>query len=350
MSVVPDRTSGPPYTATVLHRYADLLALEAEWRELYAAAGRPFTWQRHRWLRLSWELVWRSPLTRLRIILIRDRSGRLVMAAVFVIYFYRLVPTVEFLGSRTPQCDDVLWRPSPDTAIQAELLLDTLIRHRGGAPMLRVLRIRDDSPLRAAAIARGLRRQVKEELASPYLRLAGYPDYATYFAGLSHNIRVDHRRRLRRLAEMPGFTYTHDTGEAGREALRWSFDTKREWLVQGQHRAPWLESGLIDRFVAAFLDGEDDVPETWIATLRVGDRIVANAATFIERDVAIYFKIAHEPDYGKHSPGRTLTLNEIEYAFGRGLAEFDLGQGTVEWKRRLTTRERLVTSERIWLR
>lgn len=350
MSVTPATASGPPYTATVLRRFADLVALEAEWRELYAAAERPFTWQRHRWLRLSWELVWRSPLNRLRIILIRDRAGTLVMAGVFVLYFYRLVPTVEFLGSGTPQCDDVLWRPSTDTAAQAELLLDTLIRHRGGAPMLRVLRIRDDSPLRAAAIARGLRRQVKEELASPYVRLADYLDFETYFASLSHNIRVDHRRRLRRLSEMPGFSYTHDSGEAAREAMRWSFDTKREWLAKRQRRAPWLVSGLVDRFVAAFLDGEDDVPETWIATMRVGDHIVANASTFIERDVAIYFKIAHDPDYGKHSPGRTLTLNEIEHAFGRGMTEFDLGQGTVEWKRRLTGVERIVTSERIWLR
>lgn len=350
MPVATEAATGAPYTATVLHRYADFLALESEWRELYAAAERPFTWQRHRWLRLSWELVWRRPFNRLRVILIRDRAGRVVMAGAFVLYFYRLVPTIEFLGSGTPQCDDVLWRPAPDVAAQAALLLDTLVRHRGGAPMLRVLRIRDDSPLRAAAIARGLRRKVKEELAAPYVRLGDYPDFDTWFAGLSHNIRVDHRRRLRRLAEMPGFSYTHDAGEAAREAVRWSFDTKREWLARRRRRAPWLVSGLVDRFVAAFLDGEDDVPETWIATMRVGAHIVANSATFIERNVAIFSQIAHDPDYGKHSPGRTLTLNEIEHAFGRGITEFDLGQGTVEWKRRLTPHQRIVTSERIWLR
>lgn len=339
-----------PFTATVLRRYEDFLALEAEWRALFDAAERPSTYQRHRWLRLGWELAWRSPLNRLRVILIRDASGQLVMAGAFVIYFYRLVPTVAFLNSGTPQSEDVLWRPSPDTAAQAALLLDTLVGVSGLAPMLRVLRIRDDSPFKAAAISRGLRRTVKEKLASPYLRLGDHPDYESYFETLSHNIRVDHRRRLRRLDEMPGFAYRHETGEAAREALRWSFDTKREWLIKRGRSARWLTNGQIDRFLLAYLDGSDDVPETWVATFRVGDRIIASTISFIERDQVIFCKIAHDPDYGKHSPGRTLTLREIEQAYGRGLAEFDFGQGTVEWKRRLTNSERLVTSERIWLK
>lgn len=346
MSVAPN----PPYTATVLRRYEEFRALEPEWRQLFADAERPATWLRHRWLRVCWEQVWRRPFNRLRVILIRDAAGRLVMAGAFVLYFYRLIPTVEFLNSRTPQSEDVLWRPSPDTAAQAALLLETLIAHTGMAPMLRVLRIRDDSPLLAAAIARGLRRRVREKVGSPFIRLRDYADYDAWFAGLSHNIRVDHRRRLRRLGEMPGFTYTHDTGDAAREALRWSFDRKREWLVRRQRRAPWLTSGLVDRFTIAFLDADDDVPETWVATMRVGERIIASSTVYIERDTAFYSKIAHDPAFGKHSPGRTLTISEIQAVFARGLREFDLEQGTVEWKRRLTGAERVVTSERIWLR
>ncbi len=350
MSVVIEPASGAPYTATVLHRYADFLALEPEWRELHAAAERPLTWQRHRWLRLSWELVWRRPLNRLRIILIRDSVGRLVMAGAFVIYLYRLVPTVGFLGSGTPQADDVLRRSSPDTAAQAALLLETLIRHRGGAPMLRLPRIRADSPLRAATIARGLRRRVKDEVGAPYLRLADFPDYESYIASLSQSVRSDHRRRVRRLAEMPGYSFRYDTGEGARAALRWSFDTKREWLERRGSRAGWLTSGLIDRFLPAYLDGSDDVPETWVATMRVGDRIIANGLAFREGDLVIFSKVAHDPEYGKQSPGRTLTLNLIGEAYARGLAEFDLGHATVEWKRRLARRERTVTSERVWLR
>jgi len=350
MPIPQDTVATPPFTATVLRRHEDFLALEPEWRALFEASERPLTYQRHRWLRLCWELVWRRPWNRLRIILIRDSAGTLVMAGIFVIYFYRLVPTVEFLNSRMPQTEDLLWRPSPDTAAQAGLLLDTLAKSVGVAPMLRVLRLRDDSPLKAAVIARGLRRRIKEELASPYLPLSRHPDFESYFATLSHNIRVDHRRRLRRLGEMPGFSYRHDTGDTALEAMRWAFDTKREWLVQRQHTAKWLSSGLVDRFMTAYLDAADDVPETWFASLRIGDRIIASTICFIERDLVMFFKIAHDPDYGKQSPGRTLTLNEIEHAYGRGLAEFDFGQGTIEWKRRLTDAERLVTSERIWFR
>lgn len=346
MPVAPDQ----PFTATVLSRYDDFLALEGEWRELFAAAERPATYQRHRWLRLSWEMVWRRPFNRLRVILIRDRSGALVMAGAFVIYFYRLVPTVEFLNSRMPQYEDLLWRPSSDTAAQADLLLATLIGHVGIAPMLRALRLRDDSPFKSAVAARGLRRSVRETLSSPYLAIGEYRDYEHYFSTLSHNLTVDHRRRMRRLTEMPGFSYTHDTGAEAEAAIGWQLDTKRDWLAERGHTAKWLSSGHVDRFLARFLADGEDLPEVWVGTFRLGAAIVANAISLVERDIVHFFKIAHDPEYGKQSPGRTLTLNEIEYAFARGMREFDFGQGTVEWKRRLTTAERTVTSERIWLR
>jgi len=350
MSVAPEAVAAPPFTATVLRRYADFLALEAEWRELFAAAERPLTSLRHRWLRLSWELVWRRPFNRLRVVLIRDAEGRLVMAGAFVIHFYRLVPTAGFLTSGIPQYEELLWRPSPHTAAQATLLLETLARATGVAPMLRVLRLRADSPLHAAVEARGHTRRVRIRMPSPFLRLGDRHDYESYFASLSQNIKVDHRRRLRRLAELPGFSYTHDTGEPARAAIRWSFDTKRKWLVRRGLTAKWLSSGLVDRFLLAYLEGADDVPETWVATFRLGDRIIASTISFVERDLVTFSKIAHDPDYGKHSPGRTLALNEIAHAYGRGLAEFDFGPGTVEWKRRLTGTERLLTSERLWLR
>lgn len=338
------------YTATVLRRYEDFLALEPEWRALFAAAERPITFQRHRWLRVSWEVFWRRPFNRLRIILIRDGAGTLVMAGAFLIRPYRLVPTVEFLNSGTPQVDDLLWRPSPDTAAQAELLLDTLIRNAGLAPMLRVLRLRDDSPFKAAVAARGLRSRIRETLSSPYIPLDAFRGYEHYFSTLSPKLKADHRRRMRRLTERPEFSYTHDTGEAARDAIRWSLATKRDWLAEHGRTARWLSDGLIDRFLGRFLDGEDDVPETWIGTFRLGSRIMANSICFVEREVVHYTKIAHDPEYSTQSPGRTLTLNEIERSFGRGLAEFDMGQGTVEWKRRLAPAERLVTSERIRLR
>jgi CelD/BcsL family acetyltransferase involved in cellulose biosynthesis len=347
MPAAPDQ----PFSVTVLSRYEEFVAIESEWRELFAAAERPAPYQRHRWLRLSWEMVWARPLNRLRVILVRDRSGALLMAGAFVIYLYRLVPTVEFLNSRMPQSEDVLWRPSPDTAAQADLLLETLIRHSGLAPMLRVLHLRDDSPLKSAVLVRGLRRNIREVFSSPYVEIGGYRDFDHYFSTRSQNLVADHRRRMRRLKERPDFSYTHVTGAQAEAAINWQLDTKRDWLAERGRTAKWLSSGHIDRFLRRLLaGGDDDLPEIWVGTFRFGDAIVSTSISLVERDVAYFFKIAHDPEYAKQSPGRTLTLNEIEYAFARGMREFDMGQGATEWKRRLSTTERIVTSERIWLR
>jgi CelD/BcsL family acetyltransferase involved in cellulose biosynthesis len=342
--------SPPAHSATVLRRYADFLALEPEWRELFAAAERPMPYLRHRWLRLSWEMLWRRPFNRLRVVLIRDRTGALVMAGAFVIRFYRLVPTVEFLHAGVPQYGELLWRPSPETAAQAALLLDTLLRSTRFAPVLRALQLRDDSPLKAAILARGLRSRVRRSQAAAFVPLRHYRDFEHYLSTLPGKLRPDHRRQLRHLAELPGFGYQHETGAAAAAAIRWSLDTKRKWLAERGYVAGWLSGGLVDRFLARFLAGSDDVPECWVGTLRVGGSIIATSISFIERDTVYFSKIAHDPAFGRYSPGRTLTLNEIGHAFARHMAEFDMGRGTIAWKRRLTPAERLVTSERIRLR
>lgn len=71
---------------------------------------------------------------------------------------------------------------------------------------------------------------------------------------------------------------------------------------------------------------------------------------YVEGDVVLPSKIAHDPAFSRLSPGRTLLLLLIEAAFARGSAEFDLGHGTMERKARLAVSPRDLTSERIRLR
>lgn len=335
-------------TVTVLRSFGAFCAIEAEWRELFAAAAHPTPFLRHRWLRLSWSLRWRHFPNRLRVILVRQR-GVLMMAGAFVLGQRRLKPQFEFLASGTPQYHDLLWRPSDSTELQAELLLDALLQATVLQAKIATRYLRDLSPLRAAIRSAGLEQRVLLEWPSPYVALAEYADFPSYLGALSSSLRSDHQRRLRRFADT-GVVYTKETGAAASEVVQWCFDSKRSWLDRTRQEADWLRNGYVDRFFAAFIEAGEDVPETWVASLRSEGRILAAALVFIERDAAFFSKIAHDPEFASHSPGRTLTLLLIESAFQRRLAEFDLGVGALEWKQRLRPTMRTSTIESIRLK
>lgn len=335
-------------TVTVLRSFSAFLAIEDEWRELFAAAAHPTPFLRHRWLRLSWELrAGRFP-NRLRVVLVRHH-GRLTMAGAFVLGLRRLKPVFEFLASGTPQYHDLLWRPSDSTERQAELLLEALLVETTLQAKLTTRYLRDISPLRAAIRSAGLEQRVFQHWPSPYVALDAYADFAAYLEALSPKLRYDHQRRLRRFAES-GVTYARETGDAALSALQWGFDSKRDWLDRANQEADWLRSGYVDRFFSSVLTSADDVPETWVASLRSDGRLIAVSVVFVERDAAFFSKITHDPAFSRHSPGRTLTLLLIESAFSRGLGEFDLGVGALDWKQRLQPTLRTSSIESIRLK
>jgi len=335
-------------TATVLRGPEAFRHVAVQWRELFTAAEHPWPWLRHSWLQASWELP-RSRLDQLRVVLIHE-GDTLMMAGAFVFRFRRLLPVVEFLGPGLPQYDTLLWRPSPDVSRHAAALLGAL-RREGVLPrLLRTTKLPGGSPLLAAALAAGLRRRHRGMTTSFSIPLAAHDDFRAYLHSLSSNLRLDHGRRLRRLAETEGYEYRHETDEAGLEALAWLFDTKRAWLVDKQQSAEWLASGHIDRFLRGVLL-RPGAPPWMVATLRLGGRIIAAQLCFIERGLWLFSKIAHDPAAARFSPGRTLVLLLIEDAFARGdVATIDLSITGANWKDRLAPARTGVVSERLWLR
>jgi len=337
----------PPVEVTVLRRYDDFLAIEAEWQALFAAGQTPWPYLRHSWLRACWEFA-RWPLDRLRVILVRE-GGTLVMGGVFVIGFHRLTPVVRFLGSGLPQVEDLLWRPSPDIAAQAEALLTAL---RGECRLPRILRtvtLPATSPLLAATRAQGLRHRDNTGRPSYHVPLATFPDYPTYLRSTGHSLRLDHGRRVRRLAELGAVEYRQERGAEGLAALPWLFDTKRAWLEERQYHAPWLKRRYIDQFFARLL-AWPDAPPWWLATLRLDGRIIAASLCFSERGLWVFSKLAHDPAEGRFSPGRTVTMMMLETAFAAGgVTTVDLGATGNNWKPRIATGRDRLLAERIRL-
>lgn len=336
------------FTTEVVRDLPSFLALRDEWEDLRMRARFATVFLSHKWLRLSWDQHWRSFPNQLRIVLVRDR-GRLVMAGAFVVFLFRGWPAVHFLDSGSPQFDDVLYAASDDTVAQAGHLLVGLRRSLPLPLTLRARRLRDDSPLLAAAEALGWRIRTRQLTIAATLDLRDHADLDAYVQSLSKKTRSGYRRHLRQLMELDRFDFRQETGEDRFIALKWLLERKREWLDRKGLSGEWLRSGSFDRFIDALLHG-DDVPPFWVLTLRTGERIIAAKLCFIERETLNYSKITQDPEFDRLSPGFTANVLMIGEAISAGLSRIDLGHGNFDTKSRLTKRTYAVMAARIEMR
>lgn len=341
-------TTDADLTTEVLSDLPAFLAVRDEWEDLRARARFAAVSLSHKWLRLGWELHWRRFPNQLRIVLVRDR-GQLVMAGAFVVYLFNGWPAVHFLDSGSPQSNDILYVESDEATARAKRLLVALRRALPLPLTLRAERLRDDTPVMAAAHALGWRTRIRHRSIAALLDLSGHADFEAYVQSLSSSTRGGHRRHLRQLMQLEGFSYGLETGEDRFVALKWLLERKREWLVRKGHRADWLKDRSYDRFADALLHG-DDVPEFWMLTMKTGDRIIAAKLCFVERETLNYSKITHDPEFDRYSPGFTANVLMVREAMAAGFTRIDFGNGNFDTKGRLTKRTYEVLTARIELR
>lgn len=340
-------SAGGGLSVQVLTSIDGFIALEREWSDLFAHAANPVSYLSHAWLRLSWQLSRGKRNKGLLIIAVRE-GGLLVMAGAFVLTTQEDKPIVRFLGSGTPQLEDVLWRKTARTEEQADLLLATLRAEKGEHSRLRTRRVPEDSVFREALARAGLRVRQLKKADHFSISLSAYRDFDAYLAALSANLRHDHRRQMRRLEERGGFAFAIESGPQVAEALEWLFERKRSWLAAQQMPLASFQNGRIDRFVASFIESEGP-SKYWVATLRVKGEIISAGLLFLERDAVNFRVVAHDPAYSVNSPGRCLAILAIAEAFARGSPTFAFGTGGMEWKERLLPKHTFVLSERIRL-
>jgi CelD/BcsL family acetyltransferase involved in cellulose biosynthesis len=198
--------------------------------------------------------------------------------------------------------------------------------------------------LRSAADAADYRCVVQPILRAPYI--SGGVTLAEYRQSLSHNLRHDVERRLRRL------------GEAGAVSVQ---------LADGvENLEKWLDTGL--RVEASGWKGAHGTaitsePSTrhfygevarWAAScgwlrlafLRLNDRAIAFQFD-LERERTYYsLKIGYDPEYERFSPGKLLAYMMVSRAVARGLETYELLGTDEPWKYRWTSSYR----ERVALR
>jgi CelD/BcsL family acetyltransferase involved in cellulose biosynthesis len=115
-------------------------------------------------------------------------------------------------------------------------------------------------------------------------------------------------------------------------------------------RAQYVKTGVPDALAAdwtrelltASLALRDNRFCGWLSALYAGDRLLAAEFGLRSGDILHNTFCAYDPEHGRYSPGRLLSLAFLRSATDNGIRLVELGKGQEEYKRRMMTRQRMV--------
>jgi CelD/BcsL family acetyltransferase involved in cellulose biosynthesis len=213
---------------------------------------------------------------------------------------------------------------------------------------LRLLWMREDGllwPHLASA-----RDRISYDTSAPYIDLARFPDWDTYFAGLSKNLRTDHGRKMRQLARRGAVDFRLATDATVAGDVAWLFEAKRAWIDRTRKQVDWLQAPETEAFFAEAAAEGLDSGRTWLTVLSVDGETIAAYLNFREGPILYLSKLTFDFAWQHYSPGRALMLMTLEHAFKNGIEKYDLMIGKHRWKGLYATGEVRITSPKFALR
>jgi Acetyltransferase (GNAT) domain len=188
--------------------------------------------------------------------------------------------------------------------------------------------------LRSAADAAGYRYSAEPVLRAPYI--SGGMSLGEYRRSLSHNLRHDVERRLRRLCETGAVSVQMSDGtenldellDAGLKVEASGWKGARGTAIRSEPSTRHFY-GEVARWATS---------SGWLrlAFLRLNDRAIAFQFD-LERDRTYYsLKIGYDPEYERFSPGKLLAYMMVLRAVARGLETYELLGTDEPWKYRWT--------------
>jgi CelD/BcsL family acetyltransferase involved in cellulose biosynthesis len=302
---------------TVVRDLAGLDALEDEWNALLArAAVSRIGFQTFAWTR-SWAVRYVAPNLQLHVLL-GYRGGRL--ALIWPLCERRTLGLIvlEYLGEPMAQYHDAIM----DAAAPGPAMLDAALAHLLETPfdLMRLRRVREDSPLTQALLAAGA--------TAPRTQRAPFVDLGRaepLDAHLSPKARQNRRRRLRRLGETGEIVCEIAGTPAQAEAwIAAGLAFKREWALKVGCYAPAV---FDPRFENCFRDAAwARDPHTSLrvfAMLRDG-RPIGVDISLAYRDRLFAHVLAHDSTLAKYGLGSALADASIERAREQGFRTYDL--------------------------
>ncbi len=301
-------------------------ALEGDWNDLFARAGRgaqvfqTFNWNWH-WA--NHYLAQGSPTRGPTLALITARrDGRLVMVWPLIKERAAGLTRLAWMGEPVSQYGDVLIEDGPG----ADALLReawSFIVGRLAPDLARLRKVRDDAAV--AAVLAEMGALPTQRLEAPYLDLAVAKDFAAYEQRYSPRSRRNRRRLGRRFEERgaTGFERHYD-GARARELATLALSLKRDWLKDRGLVSPALADPRMDAFFADIAEATTHPVGCQVTALTCDGEAAAIEITMQCKDRRVMHVIVFNLKYEKAGAGVLLLEETIAKSFDGATRMFDL--------------------------
>jgi CelD/BcsL family acetyltransferase involved in cellulose biosynthesis len=313
------RQSAQEFAFALIADRAQFAALEQEWNDLFARAGRPHQlFQAYDWLR-HWANHYLDDNASLSIVAARQ-NGRLVMVWPLVAVRRAGLTVLCWMGEPVSQYGDVLVEDGPERFY---------LLSRGwayvkslSADVIHLRKTREDAvvfPLLRQAGALSI-----AVAAAPYLDLSSAADFETYQRRYPAKKRARRRRLRQRLEERGAVAFERqDCGPAAVELLAHALRLKEKWLSERGVIAPVLQDTRFGRFLRD-VAGSEGMPAIRISALRCDGEPAAVEVSLECKGHQVAYLISYDVELAPYGVGIIVAEDSIRTAHGCGLARFDL--------------------------
>lgn len=186
-----------------------------------------------------------------------------------------------------------------------------------GVDALHLHNVRQDAHIINYCQANGT---ILEDKQAPWIDLAAYEDYPAYFNSTSKTTRKIYRKFFR---DLDVETNTYVDEQITRELVIEVINLKAAQLEsQGLSSRVFADADNMQQLIDIFSTPTSDF-KTHIGTCRADGKLVAAGVSHVKGQTFYGYIIAMDVDYTRFSPGNSLVLGNIEWAYQNGIAIFD---------------------------
>jgi CelD/BcsL family acetyltransferase involved in cellulose biosynthesis len=311
----------------VLTSANDLPALAEEWNDLALRCTGYFLSQTFLWAEAAWETIARPRGRTLNCLVLRF-EGRLVAVWPLVICLEHGLRVLRPLGFDVHEYCAPLVEPGEEAERRTALLWEAAAR---SADLAVLPHVRADSLL-AGILDKGRHWSVRHAVdPAPYVARAEYPDWNTYYAMVSSQLRRHIRRRRRQLAEQGEVVLARESAAGCPVLIDWMLDRKKNWIARSHLANDWIDHADYRAFLMTLAAREDATGGVAVFTLRLNGAPIAAALVGVNRSRIEGYVTTYDPEWDFYSPGNILNEHMLQWAFERGL-DFDFRNGDQPYK------------------
>lgn len=332
----------------VLEMHTDESALDrlaAAWRDLYERDERSGVFSSWTWVRHLWMLE-RQQGAALRLVSIRDASGRLMALAPLVIVQSFGTRVLRFVGQGPADYHDLLWASDACGATVQRLMREGIDE---AAATCDIVDLHELPPWAHLLEHQRSLLPVDADAWHTLRRSAAWAryvpleeDFEQYCASLERKFRSDVRRTGRRMHEQYTAEIVIEDGSHDPEAhiaalIRLHQGRRRAALERGLYRDQARREVFAQIYRAMFDEGS-----LWIVAVRLDGEVKAALAVLRSKQRALAYNAGLDAEGAlrRLGLGRLCHLQALEQAFDAGYREYDLGRGDEPYKANFTSRPR----------